>query len=93
MSISAIKDSQSHTDHANDEEEEEEAGDLASMVMMPPGVKMAPYRLSCFVYRGKDLPKMDVLGWCDGFLKVIYSGSEIATEIFPNCAAPVIVVS
>ena len=89
VSVSAIKDSQSHTDHAADEEEEEESDDLASMVIMPPGVKMAPYRLSCFVYQGKDLPQMDTFGWCDGFIKMIYSGAQIQTEVFGNNAAPV----
>ena len=34
VSVSCIKDSQQHTDHADEEEEEE--GDLASMVIMPP---------------------------------------------------------
>ena len=32
VSVSAIKDSQAHTDHGADEEEEEEEGDLASKV-------------------------------------------------------------
>ena len=37
---------------------------------MPPGVKMAPYRFSTYIYKGQDLPKMDTFGWCDGFIKV-----------------------
>ena len=41
MSVSAIKDSQAHTDHVDDEEEEEE-GDLASMVIMPPVSHVCP---------------------------------------------------
>ena len=88
VSVSAIKDSQTHADHAADEEEEEESGDLASMVMMPPGVKMAPYRLSVFCYRAVDLPQLDTLGWCDGFVRVIYSGAEIASEVVPGRKDP-----
>lgn len=51
-SVSAVKDSQQHTDHAADDgEEEEDDGDIASKVIMPPGVKMAPYRFSTYIYK------------------------------------------
>ena len=88
VSVSAIKDSQAHTDHGADEEEEEEEGDLASRVIMPPGVKMAPYRLSCYIYKGKDLPKCDLFAWCDGFIKVNYAGSENTTDVIENTDRP-----
>jgi len=31
---------------------------------------------------------MDTFGWCDGFVKVIYSGSEVCTDVVENSGSP-----
>lgn len=101
--MSAIKDGQAHTEHGGEEEEEKDETDLSKLVIMPPGMKLKPCKLSCCVYRCTHLPQMvscspdysrseseqDVLGWCDGFIKMKF-GAEISTEVSPeSCADPV----
>eukprot|EP00658_Telonema_sp_P-2_P049896 TRINITY_DN3797_c0_g1_i2.p1 TRINITY_DN3797_c0_g1~~TRINITY_DN3797_c0_g1_i2.p1 ORF type:complete len:847 (-),score=240.58 TRINITY_DN3797_c0_g1_i2:167-2707(-) len=82
VSVSAIKDGQGHAEHGGDEEEEQrDESDLSKLVIMPAGMKLKPMKLSCCVYRAMNLPEMDAIGHCDGFIKMTFGGVDVTTEV------------
>ena len=82
LSVSVVKDGQTHEEHMGDDDDDD------GMVVLPPDVDSTPYSLQVAFHRGEDLPTMDRWGSCDGYMQLDFGGSVIATEPVNNSLNP-----
>jgi len=81
LSVRVLADADVPHEFNDDEDDAEGDGDdIASMVLMPPDIKQQAKIFTITVGRCEGLPKMDVLGSCDGFVKAKFGVSSARTK-------------
>eukprot|EP00033_Pygsuia_biforma_P002484 GCRY01002754.1.p1 GENE.GCRY01002754.1~~GCRY01002754.1.p1 ORF type:complete len:1277 (-),score=458.89 GCRY01002754.1:265-4095(-) len=76
-------------DDADDDDDDEEGADLQSLVLLPPEMDLIPYELQVRCYRAENLPKMDRMGKCDGYVQAKFAGQSINTKWIKKSYDPV----
>ena len=81
LSVRVLADADVPHEFNDDEDDAEGDGDdIASMVLMPPDIKQQAKIFTITVGRCEGLPKMDVMGSCDGFVKAKFGVSSARTK-------------
>ncbi|KAL0221929.1 hypothetical protein RCL1_001783 [Eukaryota sp. TZLM3-RCL] len=61
---------------------------LTDMIITPPGIETAGYRLNLRLFRGKQFPKLDKIGTCDGYCKISFASLSANSSVIQNNLHP-----
>eukprot|EP00742_Colponemidia_sp_Colp-10_P006543 GILJ01007013.1.p1 GENE.GILJ01007013.1~~GILJ01007013.1.p1 ORF type:complete len:1298 (-),score=199.01 GILJ01007013.1:115-4008(-) len=61
-----------------------EAMSLKQVIQAPPALQRTFYHLFIKIMKVEDLPKMDVVGWCDPYITVTFANNTLKSEVHKN---------